>query len=139
MAEDIKNAAEEAVPEVKEEAVEVVAVKAEEIVPGMVVRVHQKIKETGPKGEDRERLQVFEGTVIAVKGQDETSRTIHVRKIASGVGVERIFPVNSPVVAKIEVVKKYAVRRAKLYFTRDNRKGLKEKQAPKKEKKSSKK
>lgn len=93
----------------------------------MVVRVHQKIKETAPKGEERERLQVFEGTVIAVKGKDAQSRTITVRKIASGVGVERIFPVKSTAVAKIEIVKQYEVRRAKLYYLRDHKKKLKEK------------
>ncbi len=93
----------------------------------MVVRVHQKIKETNTKGEERDRIQVFEGTVIAVKGKDATSRTITVRKIASGVGVERIFPVMSPVVAKIEAVKQYAVSRAKLYYLRTHKKKLVEK------------
>ena len=92
----------------------------------MVVRVHQKIKETGPKGEDRERLQMFEGTVIAVKGKDAQSRTITVRKVASGVGVERIFPVKSPVIAKIEIVKQMRVRRAKLYYVRTAKKKMKE-------------
>ena len=110
--------------------VEVVPVKAAEIEPGMVVRVHQKIKETNTKGEERERIQIFEGTVIAVKGKDAASRTITVRKIASGVGVERIFPVMSPVVAKIEAVKQYAVSRAKLYYLRTHKKKLSEK-APK--------
>lgn len=98
----------------------------------MVVRVHQKIKETGPKGEERERLQVFEGTVIAVKGKDAVSRTIHIRKIASGVGVERIFPVNSPVIAKIEIVKQLRVRRAKLYYMRTSKKKMKEQRVAKK-------
>ncbi len=101
--------------------------KAEEIVPGMVVRVHQKIKETTSKGEERERIQVFEGTVIAKKGKDAQSKTITVRKIASGVGVERIFPLKSPVIAKIEVVKQLEVRRAKLYYLRTYKKRLKEK------------
>lgn len=112
------------------EEVKAVEVKADAVEPGMVVRVHQKIKETTPKGEERERIQIFEGTVIAVKGQDARSRTITVRKIASGVGVERIFPVLSPVVAKIETIKTMKVRRAKLYFMRDNKKKkLKEKSA----------
>jgi large subunit ribosomal protein L19 len=106
--------------------VKVEEVKAEEIEPGMVVRVHQKIKETTPKGDERERIQIFEGTVIAKKGKDARSRTITVRKVASGVGVERIFPVQSPVVAKIEVVKQYAVTRAKLYYLRTHKKKLKE-------------
>lgn len=101
--------------------------KAEDIKPGMVVRVHQKIKETTPKGDERERIQIFEGTVIARKGKDAKSRTITVRKVASGVGVERIFPMGSPSIAKFEVVKQYEVRRAKLYYTRTSKKGLKEK------------
>ena len=134
-------AAEEGATETKAESVndgaagvapEVVAGPAEEvkdrskIVPGMVVRVHQKIKEITPKGDERERIQIFEGTVIAKKGQDNKSATITVRKIASGVGVERIFPLLLPTLDKIEVVKKMAVRRSKLYFLRDGKKRLKE-------------
>lgn len=92
----------------------------------MVVKVHQKIKEMTPKGEERERIQIFEGTVIAKKGRDFTSATITVRKIASGVGVERIFPLRLPTIAKIEEVKRYRTRRAKMYFVRDNKKKLKE-------------
>jgi len=84
----------------------------------MVVRVHQKIKEITPKGDERERIQIFEGTVIAKKGKDAKSATITVRKIASGVGVERIFPLRLPTIDKIEVVKQMKVRRAKLYFLR---------------------
>jgi len=111
----------------KEEGpVEAVEVKMEEVKPGMVVRVHQKIKETSAKGEERERLQVFEGTIIAVKGQDAQSRTITVRKVTGGIGVERIFPVRSPVVAKIEVMKQLRVRRSKLYFMREHKKKIKE-------------
>jgi large subunit ribosomal protein L19 len=101
-------------------------VKAESIEPGMVVRVHQKIKETTPKGDERERIQVFEGTVIAMKGKDAKSRTITVRKIASGVGVERIFPLRSPAIAKIETVKALRTRRSKLYYLRNYKKRLKE-------------
>lgn len=101
--------------------------KADELEPGMVVRVHQKIKETNTKGEERERLQVFEGTIIAIKGKDSQSRTITVRKVAGGYGVERIFPLRSPVIAKIETVKQYEVSRAKLYYLRTHKKKLKEK------------
>lgn len=95
----------------------------------MIVRVHQKIKETTPKGDERERVQIFEGTVIAVKGKDAQSRTITVRKVSLGVGVERIFPVKSTAIAKIESVKQLAVRRSKLYFTRTSKKKLKERKA----------
>jgi len=68
-------------------------------------------------GKSKERIQNFEGEVIARKGQGVTE-TFTVRKISSGVGVERIFPVHSPNIASIEVVKKGKVRRAKLYFLR---------------------
>lgn len=100
---------------------------ASRIKPGMVVRVHQKIKETTPKGDERERIQIFEGTVIAKKGKDAQSATITVRKIASGVGVERIFPLKMPSIAKIEEVKALQTRRSKLYFIRNRKKSLKEK------------
>jgi len=84
-----------------------------EIRPGSTIRVHQKIKEKG-----KERIQVFEGVVIAKKHGEGISGTITVRKVASGVGVERIFPIHSPNITKIEVIKKGKVRRAKLYYLR---------------------
>lgn len=87
--------------------------------PGMVVKVHQKIKETNTKGEEKERIQVYEGTIIAARHGSETGSTITVRKVSEGIGVEKIFPVNSPVVEKIEVVKQMAVRRARLNYLRD--------------------
>jgi len=80
--------------------------------PGDTVRVHTKVVEGS-----RERIQVFEGTVIARKGSG-LKETFTVRKISYGVGVERIFPVNSPRIDKIEVVKKCKARRAKLYYLR---------------------
>lgn len=100
------------------------AQSAQYLAPGMVVRVHQKIKETTPKGDERERIQIFEGTIIAKKGRDEQSSTITVRKIASGVGVERIFPVKLPTLAKIEVVKQLDTRKSKLYYLREFKKKL---------------
>ncbi|MFH2062689.1 MAG: 50S ribosomal protein L19 [bacterium] len=110
-------AAEESAPE--EPAEEVKRDEAaQKIVPGMVVRVHLKIKETTPRGDERERIQVFEGTVIAKKGQDRNSATITVRKVSKGFGVERIFPLAMPTIEKIEVVKRLRVRRSKLYFLR---------------------
>lgn len=87
--------------------------------PGMVVKVHQKIKELNTKGEEKERIQIFEGTIIAAKHGQEPGGTITVRKIASGVGVEKIFPIYSPAIDKIEIVKQYDVSRAKLHFLRD--------------------
>lgn len=99
-----------------------------ELKPGMVVKVHQKIKETNTKGEEKERIQIFEGTVIAVRHASEPGATFTVRKIAEGVGVEKIYPIKSPVIAKIEVVKQMAAHRAKLHFLRDKKykRGLKE-------------
>ena len=85
-----------------------------DIRPGDTVRVHQKIKEGS-----KERLQVFEGLVLARKHGKGINATITVRKISSGVGVERIFPIHSPSLDKIEVVKHSKVRRAKLYYLRE--------------------
>ncbi|MFH1291616.1 MAG: 50S ribosomal protein L19 [bacterium] len=86
---------------------------------GMAVKVHEKIKEINTKGEEKERIQIFEGTIIAVKHGQEAGATITVRKISNGVGVEKIFPIHSPILKKIEIVKQMKVRRAKLYHTRD--------------------
>jgi len=84
-----------------------------DIKPGDTIKVHQKIKE-----QDKERVQIFEGIVIARKHGKGISATITVRKVVDGIGVERIFPVHSPLIAKIEVVKHGKVRRAKLYYLR---------------------
>ena len=82
---------------------------------GDTVRVHVKVIEG-----EKERIQVFEGVVIARKGK-KISETFTVRKISYGVGVERIFPLNSPNIAKLDVVRKGKVRRAKLYYLRDKK------------------
>jgi len=95
-----------------------------EVKPGMVVRVHQKIKDVSAKGEEKERIQVYEGLVIARKHGNEQGATITVRKISEGIGVEKIFPLYSPLIAKIELVDQKATRRAKLYYTRDYKKRL---------------
>lgn len=84
-----------------------------DIRPGDTIKVHQKIKE-----QDKERIQIFEGIVIARKHGKGISATITVRKVVDGIGVERIFPIHSPLIAKIEVVKHGKVRRAKLYYLR---------------------
>lgn len=89
--------------------------------PGQTVRVHQKIQEGG-----KERLQVFEGVIIAKHGARAIGKTITVRKVTEGIGVERIFPVHAPVVAKIEVTKTTKVRRAKLHFLRQTGRSLEE-------------
>ena len=80
---------------------------------GNSVRVHVKIREG-----ERERIQVFEGTVIA-KNNSGIAETFTVRRVSFGVGVERVFPVHSPNVVKVETVRKGRVRRAKLYYLRD--------------------
>lgn len=80
---------------------------------GDTVKVYQKIKEG-----DKTRLQVFEGLVLARKHGSEAGATFTVRKVASGVGVEKIFPLYSPNIDKVEVVRRAKVRRAKLYHIR---------------------
>ena len=80
---------------------------------GSTVKVHVRIKEG-----EKERIQIFEGTVIA-KNNSGIAETFTVRRVSYGVGVERVFPVHSPSVAKVELVRKGQVRRAKLYYLRN--------------------
>jgi large subunit ribosomal protein L19 len=82
--------------------------------PGDAVRVHVRVIEGG-----RERIQIFEGVVIARNGGEGARATFTVRKLSFGVGVERIFPVHSPIIQEIEVARRGDVRRAKLYYLRD--------------------
>jgi large subunit ribosomal protein L19 len=84
-----------------------------DIRPGDTLRVHVKIREG-----DKERLQVFEGTMIA-RNHSGMSETITVRKVSFGQGVERIFPIHAPVVDHIDIVRTGKVRRAKLYYLRE--------------------
>ena len=81
--------------------------------PGATVRVHQKIAEG-----EKSRIQIFEGIIIARKHGSGANATITVRKISNGIGVERIFPLHLPTIAKFEVTKNSKVRRAKLYYLR---------------------
>ena len=81
---------------------------------GDVVKVFRKIVEGG-----KERIQMFEGIIIAIKGGQSSSQTITVRKVSNGVGVELVLPLHSPIIDRIEVVKRAKVRRSKLYFMRD--------------------
>jgi large subunit ribosomal protein L19 len=85
---------------------------AEDIRPGAHIKVSHKIIEG-----DKERIQIFQGIVIQMRG-DKDHKTITVRKMSRGIGVERIFPLDSPVITKIEVKKHSKVRRAKLYYLR---------------------
>ena len=99
-----------------------------ELKPGMTVRVYQKIKELNSKGEEKERIQYFEGMIIARKHNKEIGATIKVRKVSDGIGVEKIFPLNLPTITKIEIKKQAKVKRAKLYYLRgEYKKKLKEK------------
>lgn len=91
----------------------------EEFAPGDRVKVHVRIREG-----EKERVQVFQGVVISKKN-GTTDATFTVRKVSYGIGVERIFPTNSPAIDRIEVVEKGSVRRSKIYYLR----GLKEKAA----------
>jgi len=99
-----------------------------ELKPGLTVRVYQKIKELNSKGEEKERVQYFEGMIIARKHRNEIGATITVRKVSDGIGVEKIFPLNLPTITKIEIKKEAQVRQAKLYYLRSGyKKKLKEK------------
>ena len=91
----------------------------EDFSPGDRVKVHVRIREG-----EKERVQVFQGVVIA-KRKGTTDATFTVRKVSYGIGVERIFPTNSPAIDRVEVVEKGSVRRSKIYYLR----GLKEKAA----------
>ena len=90
-------------------------IKAEtpEIKAGYTVKVFQKIKEG-----EKERIQIFEGLVIAVNHGHGASKTMIVRKVVEGIGVEKIFPINSPNISKIEVVRIGKVRQSKLFYMR---------------------
>ena len=81
---------------------------------GCTVKIYQKIKEG-----EKERIQIFEGLIIAVNSGHGADKTITVRKVVEGIGVEKIFPIYSPNIDKIEVKKTSKVRRAKIYFMRD--------------------
>jgi len=100
---------------VKVSPVDMEARKTLDLRAGDTVRVHQKIEEE--KG--KYRVQIFEGLVLARKHGAEPGATFTVRRVLSGVGVEKIFPLYSPMIDKIEIVKRSRVRRAKLYYIRE--------------------
>ncbi|HBK34709.1 TPA: 50S ribosomal protein L19 [Candidatus Uhrbacteria bacterium] len=104
--------------EAPEAAYQAKLIDFKQLKPGMTVRVHERIKDISPKGEERERIQIFEGIILWLKGSG-ISRTMTVRKMSKGFGVEKIYPINSPVIAKIELVKKARVCRAKLGYLKD--------------------
>ncbi len=86
--------------------------------PGDTVRVHFRVTERTDKGEERTRVQVFEGVVLRRRGSG-AGETFTVRRVTHGVGVERTFPLHSPLIEKIEVVRRPGVRRARLYYLRE--------------------
>jgi len=95
-----------------------------QVKPGMVVRIHQKIKDVNTKGEEKERIQVFEGLVIGRKHGNEIGATITVRKISEGIGCEKIFPLHSPIIDKIELADTKVTNRAKLNYVRTYKKRM---------------
>lgn len=107
------------------EATETIKVTIPEIKPGMVIRVHEKIEDVNAKGEKRQRIQIFEGLVLGVRGAGD-SRNFTIRKETDGFGVEKIYPISSPNITKVEVVKQFRVRRAKLSFIKGFGRKLKE-------------
>jgi large subunit ribosomal protein L19 len=116
-----------AVEETKpEEPAVAVEAKKDDLRPGMTVRVHEKIEDVTPKGEKRTRIQIFEGIILGIRGAG-VSRTMTVRKVSDGISVEKIYPMGSPVIAKVEVVKVAKVRRAKLSYLTSKRSGFRRK------------
>ncbi len=135
MSDEQNQAPEEAVPETTPEVAQEAPVPEAkpsklvgmtELQAGQTVRLHERIKDVSPKGEERERIQVFEGIILALGGKG-ISRTITLHKVSDGIGVEKIYPINSPVVAKIELMKTAKVRQAKLGFLKKAKLGFKRK------------
>lgn len=93
-----------------------------DIRPGDIVKIHQRIPDVISKGKKetgKAKIQAFEGVVIARKHGKGVSATVTVRRVVSGLGVEKIFPLYSPTIEKIEILRRANVRRAKLYYLRD--------------------
>lgn len=101
-------------------------IKPEQVATGMEIRVHQRITEQTAKGL-KDRVQVYEGLVMGVRGKNE-SKTMTVRKMSDGIGVERIYPLTLPTIEKIELVRQLKVRHKQISFVRDttNKKRMKE-------------
>jgi large subunit ribosomal protein L19 len=101
-------------------------IKPEQVATGMEIRVHQRISEQTAKGM-KDRIQVYEGLVMGVRGKSE-SKTMTVRKMSDGIGVEKIYPLTLPTIEKIELVRQLKVRHKQISFVRDtqNKKRMKE-------------
>jgi len=87
-----------------------------DFIPGDTIKVHVKIKEG-----EKERIQIFQGVVISKRKKTSANGTFTVRKVSYGIGVERIFPLHSPIIDKVEVITHGRVRRAKIYYLRNLR------------------
>jgi len=96
-----------------------------EVKPGAIVKVHQEIIDVTAKGEEKARVQIFEGLVLQRRHGSTAEATITVHKESDGVGVEKIFPLSLPTIKKIEVVKQMRVKRAKVGFMKNTHKNIK--------------
>lgn len=101
-------------------------IRITDVKSGMTIRVHERIKDLNSKGEERERIQVFQGMVIGIRGAG-VSKTMTIRREHKGYGVEKIYPLISPTVTKVELVKTAKVRRAKLAYLQNLRNRFKRK------------
>lgn len=95
-----------------------------ELKPGQTIRVQERVKDVSAKGEEKERIQIFEGMILGLRGKGR-SKTMTIRKESAGISVEKIFPIYSPLIAGIELVKFAKVRRAKLSFMTNRKKPFK--------------
>ena len=129
MSEEMMTATEEVVaPEEAVEAVEPIKgrIETKEIRPGMTIRIHERIQDVNARGEARERIQMFEGMVLGLSGKG-LSRTMTVRKISKGFEIERIYPLHTPIIDHVDLVKTAKVRRAKLNYLKDKKQPFKRK------------
>ena len=100
-------------------------IEPSQVLTGMTLRIHQKIKDVAPNGEEKERVQIFEGLVINVGGTAK-ARTMTVRKVTGGIGVEKIFPLALPSIMKVELTKMVKARRKNISFVRKTKKRLRD-------------
>ena len=101
-------------------------IKIADLRPGMTIRIHEKIHDVAKDGKEKDRIQIFQGIIASLRGGGP-SKTMTIRRVSKGWGVEKIYPLNTPVIAKVELVKTAQVRRAKLSFLSDLRHPFKRK------------